>query len=379
MAVLQEHDEDLERSREARRLPYDADEWQRRLAEARAKRETALKHQARPRPRPAIAALADPQDDDPDGLADVHAVFLRHALTGGPHHHRAEDARPDPNPRDRSGTIPARRRPLMTLLAGCVLGASLTALVVVGVQGVPQKAPLSTAAPPARSAATPGEADKPALAARTPPAEVVPTDPAPQIASADPVPEPETESSATEVGADIIPEVSPEAAAMNAESEPEADVEFVAAEANSPTAPETLPEEPSPQPPATAAASIERVIVNAPPSVAGAARDETTTLLREAGWPADDARTSPFTIRETHVRYYHPEDQAAAEELAALFSASARDFTDYSPSPGDGMIELWLAGRAPTHASTRGRPPPDPARMLANALNRLAAALNGPN
>ena len=85
-----------------------------------------------------------------------------------------------------------------------------------------------------------------------------------------------------------------------------------------------------------------------------------------------------FTISETNIRYFHPADRAAAEDLAGALGARLRDFTGYSPSPPDGTIELWLAGKGNTPpkavarpAATRKvrrQPQPSQAQILKNRL-----------
>ncbi|WP_168217536.1 hypothetical protein [Paracoccus liaowanqingii] len=56
------------------------------------------------------------------------------------------------------------------------------------------------------------------------------------------------------------------------------------------------------------------------------------TQLSAMGWSPEEAVT-PFTIGETHVRYFHPQDRAAAENLAAVLDTVARDFVSFMPSP----------------------------------------------
>jgi hypothetical protein len=74
------------------------------------------------------------------------------------------------------------------------------------------------------------------------------------------------------------------------------------------------------------------------------------------------------TIRQTQVRYYHPEDAAAADLVAAAVGGPARDFTDFRPQPPAGTVEVWLEGelapepepvRAPV--AVRAAPAPVPA------------------
>ena len=96
-------------------------------------------------------------------------------------------------------------------------------------------------------------------------------------------------------------------------------------------------------------ARISRVAVYAPGNLSPDRREWAMTRLSETGWPFREA-TTPLTIRETHVRYFHRQDRAAAERLAILLDTEARDFTNFSPSPADGYLEVWLSGQ--------GMPPP---------------------
>ena len=72
-----------------------------------------------------------------------------------------------------------------------------------------------------------------------------------------------------------------------------------------------------------------------------------------------DARITPvrFKVSETHVRYYHPEDAAAAEALAGILGTEARDHTAFRPRPPDGTVEVFLAGeRSASAARTAAAP-----------------------
>lgn len=75
----------------------------------------------------------------------------------------------------------------------------------------------------------------------------------------------------------------------------------------------------------------------------------------EAGTRSESIVSSvDFNVSATHVRYYRGEDLAAAKQVAALAGATVRDFTNYSPSPAEGTVELWLAG-SPKRTPTTGR------------------------
>jgi hypothetical protein len=104
---------------------------------------------------------------------------------------------------------------------------------------------------------------------------------------------------------------------------------------------------------APAATEAVDVAVLAPESVPAGDRDGTVGRLREEGWPTPDVRSSPFTVSETHVRFYHPQDRAPAEALARTFDAETRDFSRNAQVPAPGRLELWLAGE-----SSESRPDP---------------------
>jgi len=119
-----------------------------------------------------------------------------------------------------------------------------------------------------------------------------------------------------------------------------------------------------------------RIVVHIPPSVAAETREDTLADLRKADWPIEDALTTPFTISKTHIRYYHAADREAAGQLATLVEAEARDFTDFSPQPETGLLEVWLAGKAPVRGSGRAAAARQADAIgLAGVLNRVAASL----
>ena len=129
-----------------------------------------------------------------------------------------------------------------------------------------------------------------------------------------------------------------------------------------------------------------RLAVYVPERLAAERRYQTMTQLSETGWSPEEAST-PFTIGKTHVRYYHPQDRAAAEELAASLNTEARDFVSFTPSPEEGYLELWLGGQgappkpkpvatrretpAPVQASGAGRGSEVPQTAYSTASDRL--------
>ncbi len=111
----------------------------------------------------------------------------------------------------------------------------------------------------------------------------------------------------------------------------------------------------APPPPAGALAGL-RIVVHLPPSVPAAEAAGLVAALQAAG-PAELRQgRAGVSIRASNVRYFHQADRAAAEAVAAIASAAgaptlARDFTDFSPTPPPGAVELWLAGEAPARPS----------------------------
>lgn len=90
-----------------------------------------------------------------------------------------------------------------------------------------------------------------------------------------------------------------------------------------------------------------------------------STALDETGFTIRDPRRVSYVVRQTQVRYFHEADAASAAVLADTIGGALRDFTDYAPSPPEGLVEVFIAGRAPAAAS---RPEP---RGLAGDLRQL--------
>jgi hypothetical protein len=94
--------------------------------------------------------------------------------------------------------------------------------------------------------------------------------------------------------------------------------------------------------------------VNLPSGTPQARFTNVAGLLQSAGF--DDVRNArtPYTIRETQVRFFHPQDAEAAAIVAQETGAALRDFTGYRPLPALGSIEVWLAGQATPTQTARG-------------------------
>lgn len=84
-------------------------------------------------------------------------------------------------------------------------------------------------------------------------------------------------------------------------------------------------------------------------------------VLRSGGLKLDTARVD-FKISQDQVRYFHPEDATIAEAISQEIGGTVRDFTEFSPSPPSGTVEIWLSG---TSAK-----PAQPARTQARSTRR---------
>ncbi len=97
----------------------------------------------------------------------------------------------------------------------------------------------------------------------------------------------------------------------------------------------------------------ERLFVHVPVQTDGGAVAAALEALRSDGFAAITDQRTPLTISRTNVRYFNPEDAAAAAEIAARIGpllggeAIARDFTDAPQEISPGRIEIWIAGTSP--------------------------------
>ncbi len=107
---------------------------------------------------------------------------------------------------------------------------------------------------------------------------------------------------------------------------------------------------------------IERhpVVVFAPATLADDRVVLVAGALDAAGFDSDEARRVPFTVKTSHVRYYHAADAELAADVARAITGQARDFTSGADRPPPGTIEVWLEGRAPQ--SVAAAKPKAPAR-----------------
>ncbi len=94
-----------------------------------------------------------------------------------------------------------------------------------------------------------------------------------------------------------------------------------------------------------------RVVVHVPAGSASAEALSGRLLASLAGRSATvEERHVMDTPSQPSIRYFHPEDAAAARRAAdwmagAGLSWTVRDFTSYQPRPSRGTIEVWLPRR----------------------------------
>jgi hypothetical protein len=92
------------------------------------------------------------------------------------------------------------------------------------------------------------------------------------------------------------------------------------------------------------AAPVGFLRVHAAPLVSSEDLEEVLATLTAAGYAVEQTVRVDFRISQTNVRYFHAEDAMLAAGVAEAIAGSARDFTDYRPSPDPGTIEVWLEG-----------------------------------
>ncbi|TPE48845.1 hypothetical protein [Amaricoccus solimangrovi] len=147
----------------------------------------------------------------------------------------------------------------------------------------------------------------------------------------------------------------PRAATETPPADPSApEPEAPAGQVSAPVAP------PAATPPDEATLAQARVSVHYPPSAAGTA-NELAAALRDAGAGTAAVLPAGFSVSSTNVRYYHPEDRAAALAVAALASGAGpvetRDFTNFRPQPLPGVVEIWLRGTGSSGGGVAARSP----------------------
>jgi hypothetical protein len=126
------------------------------------------------------------------------------------------------------------------------------------------------------------------------------------------------------------------------------------------------------------------LILHAPAALASTEVGAISGRLAAEGFPAPTSQAVDFTISQTNIRYFSPEDAKAAGAVATALNARLRDFTSFSPRPPAGTIEIWLAGQgsgvtktattAPTKAKKRRAAPVSAVDALKTRLIRQLRA-----
>lgn len=337
-------------------LPYDPAEWEAKLAIARARREKVLQE----RMNAARSGAAKPTRPDPGAApapktvpgapVAVEAPEPANRATGLNVRRRIH---PRPVTRDAPGDTPARAR------VSASVPLWLAVLIGIGL-AIPLALLLTRVEPPQLGAPAPA-ASNPKAAAMV----QLPVAEAPVTVHSVPAPPPPA-ADAIQVtlskGVADPPAAIPPAAPVIAAAPPEPPVADLApppppvqtAESAEPVSPP--PATPRPDPRKVALLDTTSTLrLHVPQKPAGPAAASATAALREAGFTDVVVARSPFTIRETQVRYYHKQDAGAAALAAGQTGALLRDFTGYAPKPALGVIEIWMAGSSPG-AGTTTRP-----------------------
>lgn len=118
------------------------------------------------------------------------------------------------------------------------------------------------------------------------------------------------------------------------------------------------------------------LVVHAPAALTDAELATAADAFAAAGFDTIEPKSVDLTIKQTNVRYFSPEDEPAAATIAEALGAKLRDFTDFSPQPPDGTVEIWLAGRGSAEPAADMKPAKSAKPAKAK---KLRAASAGPS
>lgn len=123
-------------------------------------------------------------------------------------------------------------------------------------------------------------------------------------------------------------------------------------------------------------AETTNVVLLVPAFAAQAQAENAIETAAALGIPVDQTRRSNLSISQTNIRYFHSEDAEAATILASGLGGIARDFTNFTPAPNRGVIEIWIEGSGGT-TSNQGTATARGIEADLEALrNSIARALN---
>jgi hypothetical protein len=92
-----------------------------------------------------------------------------------------------------------------------------------------------------------------------------------------------------------------------------------------------------------------RVVIHFPSGPAAEEAHALLAVMDAQGIDDAELRRVPVHVAEANVRYFHPQDRAAAESVSQLMRSSGypsevEDFTRFDPPPAPGTVEVWLPG-----------------------------------
>ncbi len=90
--------------------------------------------------------------------------------------------------------------------------------------------------------------------------------------------------------------------------------------------------------------SLLRVTILVPSSANSALAAAIAEDVAARGHAVAPVKPVDLKISERNIRYFHAEDRGEAARLAEAHDARLRDFTSFRPRPGEGTVEIWLAG-----------------------------------
>ncbi|MBT8412863.1 MAG: hypothetical protein KJO30_00925 [Boseongicola sp.] len=135
----------------------------------------------------------------------------------------------------------------------------------------------------------------------------------------------------------------------------------------------------TPEPPAVNAGLAEatNVVLLVPAFVPQTTAENAVATAADIGIPVDQTRRANVSISRTNIRYFHAQDAEAATILASGLGGVARDFTDFTPPPNPGVIEIWIQGRGGSTNTQQGSATARGIEADLEALrNTIARALN---
>ncbi len=104
--------------------------------------------------------------------------------------------------------------------------------------------------------------------------------------------------------------------------------------------------------------SILKVTVLVPETTDPALAEDLVADLELRGHEIGAVKAVNLKITERNIRFFHEEDRGEAARLSEAYGARLRDFTNFRPSPGDGTVEIWLAGESVAPPPRAARPAP---------------------